>query len=128
MGRIDDWLMRAGVWLVCLAARRTFARDDITDVPTDRATRKKAEGLLRDEIMAAPRNVVYALTWLDAEAALLSARLTRRYDPSMALNEALARSVEAKKAAEREGMGLTSKQLAAMEWRKQRMRGRLGAS
>lgn len=126
--RIEDWLMRAGVWLVCMAARRTFGRDDITDAPTDVATRKKAEGLLRDEIMAAPRNVVEALTWLDAEAALLSARLTRRYDPSMALNEAMARSVEAKKAAEREGMGLTSKQLAAMEWRKQKMRGRLGAS
>lgn len=118
MSRIEDWMMRAGVWLVCLAARRTFRRDEWDE----------ARGPIRDEIMAAPRNVSEAMTRVDAEAALLSARLTRRYDPSMALNEAMARSVEAKKAAEREGMGLTSKQLAAMEWRKQKMRGRLGAS
>lgn len=127
MPRLSDWLMLAGVWLACRGARRTFMHDDLCN-PVDAATRKKAEELLRDEIMAAPRNVAVAMRWQNAEAALISARLARRYDPSMALNEAMARSVEAKKAAEAEGMGLTSKQLAAMEWRKQKMRGRLKSS
>lgn len=52
------------------------------------------------------------------EVEILEARLRRRYDPGMALNEAANRAMQ-DKAAARQAIPLSSKQLAALEVQKQ---------
>ncbi len=60
------------------------------------------EGLIRREIVAIVLNVAAFHEGKMAEADILTERLVRTYDPSLALTEAMTRAVERKKAAKEE--------------------------
>lgn len=77
-----------------------------------------ARALVRREIDLIAGTVHGAITWHRSEVDLLADRLSRRYDPGLALQEATNRAIEAKKAAKAAGNALTTKQEAALELQK----------
>lgn len=90
----------------------------------------RIRSLLRNEIKTLPRTIEQCLLTTDAEAELISRRLTRRYDPALAMVEATNRAIvkKAEARAEEDGMGLTDKQKLAMDFQKKDLARRLRIS
>ena len=80
----------------------------------------RVRALFYREMDAISSNVQSFVKYQTDEAEILNARLSRRYDPGMAVNEAANRAIEAKKAArEPSPDNLTAKQKMALEVQKQ---------
>jgi len=107
-----NWLERQAeryvVW--CLARR---ARRDGHDVEHVRTFAQRALAQL-------PADITAMCVYQESEAAVLTKRLGRRYDPGLALNEATNRALDAKQAAVVTTLSAT--QLAALEVQKQTVR------
>lgn len=78
--------------------------EDIYIWATMRALRKELgvvraddERVLRNEIRAVQESILYYINYQSQEASILNERLSRRFDPGMALQEATNRAIEAKK-------------------------------
>lgn len=83
------------------------------DVPLDA---REARRLVWRELGAIRETVIEHARYQDREARILNDRLSRRYDPGMAVNEAANRAIAAKQAAgERSPDTLTDKQKLALQ-------------
>ena len=79
-------------------------------------TRAEVELLVERELRAIRTSIVEHYRYQDREARILNDRLSRRYDPGQAVNEAAKRAVEAKQAAGAPSPdNLTAKQQLALE-------------
>lgn len=105
---IKRQLVNALAWVICFEARK--------------GGRSKAEmrSLVLRELSGVQENIEAYASWLSSERAVLEARLNRRFDLGMALNESANRVIEAKKLArEPNPDNLTGQQKAALEFQKQ---------
>jgi len=109
--RLAAWMQRAGeaalVFGLTLEAKRDWG---------------SAAGLAAErEVKECRRNVAEFLRNQKTEADILNERLTRRYDPALALVEATNRAIEQKKTDRSHVYDLTTKQLGALEMQRQQL-------
>ncbi len=109
--RVEWYSMRLAAWLVARVTFRVYG-----------GQKDQIYKLAVSEINDLPKIIDRAITYQKNELEILSERLSRSYDPGMALNEAYNRVAVQKQKARQEAAGimpLTSKQLAALEYQKQ---------
>lgn len=87
------------------------------------AERENLLPILQTELDALEESVSLTAEYSQRECDILSARLTRRYDPAMAFTEAVHRAIEAKKAARESIMHLTINQEEALNYQKEHLLG-----
>lgn len=94
-----------------------LVRDLLADPPEDvTLDKREVRRLAWRELSAIRASIVEHWRYQDREARILNDRLSRRYDPGMAVNEAANRAIQAKRAAgERSPDNLTDKQKLALK-------------
>lgn len=117
--RISKWAVRLGAMLMTWGYVERGRQKGWTkqQLSTARLIAMQEENAIWDSI----RGVIL---WNKSEGEIVASRLARRFDPGMTLNEIANRAIEAKKAIREEaGPQLTSKQLAALEFQKNYLKG-----
>ncbi len=111
--RFDLWVRRT--------ARRVYIRAIIRRLRTG-SDHKAAETFLYDGAIQLESDVVQWLDFTKTETDIIAARLARRNDPGMALNEAYQRTQNAVDAGLVEDPDLTGKQKAALKFQEEFLR------
>ena len=117
--------------LYCWALVRDLLDEPPDDAPnwTPNMDRRELRRLVWREMAAIRTSIIEHYRYQDCEARILNDRLSRRYDPGLAVNEAAKRAVNAKLAAsERSPDNLTDKQKLALKLQEETLMERIRRS
>lgn len=113
-----DWmiakLMRVKIWTLMRSGKRRGWNS------------KETERLAKRELAAVQESIRAHFEYQTSEADILSERLSRRYDPGMALNEAANRAMVQKQAAR--DPQLTDRQKLALKFQEEELKRRIARS
>ena len=105
IARAQVWLIRAWLWL----ETDEFCQSGPDDMSL-------IHRIAQREVNAVNESIRSSIEWHTSEVDILTARLTRRYDVGMAMNEATQRAMDARKAAwtDHDIIPMTGRQNAAL--------------